>query len=397
MSKTVSKKDRENYKKLIEENENKIQIRVPIWVYNVLDNDLSTYTLTQDGNPNMTTIVSRILMSINEYRKYLRETRIKILELGDAYAADFYNVKTVNEDAEERLSNLSNEEELFVNGTLQLLSDEEKKSHSKGTVRIDIHKTLTNASVLMSITRLCNGELTIGMYIKSVLEWYALKPGYERERILFSKTAKEIRSKLKENSEKVHYYDIIMKNGFTAVIKPYALAHDPDGIHNYLLGITTYTNRVTGQTGLKATTLRLDNIEDNVSEIFCIHDELPSESFSDDEVNTLELMKKNNPGYTYFSLRNDLYKVRFNKFTESKYNSVYSQRPKFVERKENSDGTIDYTFDCSTRQINQYLIRLMTSFNSNEIEKAQIEILEPQGFKDNFKNYYLKFANILKD
>ena len=108
-------------------------------------------------------------------------------------------------------------------------------------------------------------------------------------------------------------------------------------------------------------------------------------------------MIKNHPAFSYYSLKVDYYKLRFNKVAEDKYNQVYTQRPKYIQRVVNGDGTIDYTFDCSTRHINQYLIRLMTSFSPDEIKNAYIEILAPQGFKDNFKNYYLKFIDVIKD
>lgn len=392
----VTDKNREDYKKLMKENDNKIQIRIPVWVNTVLENDMVTYNLTQEGTPNMTMIVSRILSSVNNYRKHERQTKLRILELGDAYAADFYNVATVSEDFDDRLADISSDETLFINGITTLLNSEDTKDLPKGTVRIDIHKTLSNASIILMVSNLCNQELTIGMYIKNILEWYALQPGYKREQILFDKTIKEIQKLLKSNKDKSHYYDVPMKRGHISVIKPYTLEHDQNGIHNYLLGITKYTDRNTGELVSKPTTLRIDNIIDDLAEIFCVNNDHKSEVFSDDEIAILNLMVKNNPAYAYRSLKNDLYKLRFDKLAQMKYNQIYMQRPKCIERIQNEDGTADYTFDCTTQQINQYMVRLMTSFNNYELGEPHIEILEPQGFKDNFKNYYLKFVSTLK-
>lgn len=392
----ITDKNREDYKKLMRENENKIQIRIPVWVNTVLENDMSTYNLVQEGTPNMTMIVSRILSSVNGYRKHERDTKLRILELGDRYAADFYNADIVDEDLDDRLSDISSDESLFISGITTLLNSEDTKELTKGTVRIDIHKTLSNASVLLMISQLCNENLTIGMYIKNVLEWYALQTGYKREQILFARTMKDIKRVLKSNKGKVYYYDVPMKRGHISVIKPYTLEHDSNGIHNYLLGITKYVDRNTGEFVMKPTTLRIDNIVDDLNEIFCVHDDYKSEEFSNDETNILTLMAKNNPAYAYRSLKADLYVLRFDEVAEAKYNQIYLQRPKYITRKENEDGTIDYTFDCTTQQINQYMVRLMTSFTNYELNEPHIEILEPQGFKNNFKDYYLKFVKALK-
>lgn len=392
----VTSKDKEDYKKLISENEHKIQIRIPLWVNAVLENDMSAYNLIQGATPNMTMMVSRVLSSVNEYRKHERETKLKILELGDRYAADFYNAEIVDEELDDRLADISSDETLFINGITTLLNNEDTKDLTKGTVRIDIHKTLSNASILLAISELCNENLTIGMYIKNILEWYALQVGYKREQILFARTIKDIKKVLKSSPGKVYYYDIPMKKGHIVAIKPYALEHDQNGIHNYLLGITKYIDKNTNEFVLKPTTLRIDNIVDNLSDVFCIHDEYKSEEFSNEEIDILNLMIKNNPAYAYRNLKPDLYKLRFDSLAMTKYNQIYLQRPKYIEKLENKNGTVDLTFDCATQQLNSYMIRLMTSFNNYELESPHIEILEPQGFKDNFKDYYLQFAKTLK-
>ena len=108
-------------------------------------------------------------------------------------------------------------------------------------------------------------------------------------------------------------------------------------------------------------------------------------------------MISNNPAYPFFSFSDEYYVLRFNPIVEKKYKAIYTQRPRYIDRKENKDGTVDYTFDCSSRQINQYLIRLISSFNRYELDAATIEIINPIPFKDKFKDYYLQFIKILKD
>lgn len=386
------------YHELINGKSGKFQIRIPIWVYTVLENDLATYSITRDGQANMTVIVSAILASFNEYRKQEADTKLKILRAGDEYASSFYNCEIDDLNDSERLVDLAQDETVFIDRIKTILKDEESKLHEKGTVRINIHKTINNASILTSIVSLTDPDgVTITEYIKNILEWYAAKPGYRREEILCARTIKEINSLLARKEEKVPFYDVLMKKGFVVKIKPYKLVHDNDGIHNYLIGIKLIHNHNTNEFIPKTISLRVDNIESNVNTIFYLDETLKASEFSEDEKNTLESMIKNHPAFSYYSLKVDYYKLRFNKVAEDKYNQVYTQRPKYIQRVVNGDGTIDYTFDCSTRHINQYLIRLMTSFSPDEIKNAYIEILAPQGFKDNFKNYYLKFIDVIKD
>lgn len=392
-----TKEEIDNYANFVAFKSDKLQIRIPNWVNTILVNDLNTYTINNDETEaNMTDLVSRILMSINEYREHERQIKLQLLSLADEYASKLYCVEAYEVD-DDRLAELGEDEQLFLNHALSLLRDNETYYHDKETTRINIHKTYSNALIFNTINGLCSGKLTVGIYLKNMLEWYALQAGYKREQILFTKTVKEIDKALKCNKEKTYFYDVIMKNGSVVTIKPYALAYDNDGIHNYLLGIRPFYNEELGEIDYKATSLRIDNIFSNVNEIFCINSDYKASGFSDEEKKTLEKMKKNHPGYIYYSLKNDLYILRFDKIAADKYEKVYTQRPTYIDKKDNGDGTYDFTFDCSTKQINQYLIRLMTSFGPKEIENASIEIIEPEGFKNNFRDYYLKFANIIKD
>lgn len=384
------------YKDLIFRSPNKIQIRIPLYVNRVLENDLNSF-FSFDTQPNITTIVTKILASFNEYRKQERKTKLKILEAGDDFAQEVYNIKPLNLKQDERLVLAGKGENLFINKIKTLLNNNDEKIYENGTVRINIHKTISNAAIISSIEQLCDGDLTVTKYIKEILMWYVSFPGFKREQILFARTVKDINEILANNNEETFFYDIIMKKGFIKTIRPYALVHDPDGTRNYLIGITPFFNKQTEKEEFKATSLRLDNIETNVESTFCINDKYKRSYFSDKEKKILELMIKNNPAYIYFSLKEERYVLRFNKVAENKYNQVYVQRPKYVEKIENNDGTVDYVFDCSTKQINQYLVRLMTSFNNKEIDEAYIELIEPQGFKDNFKDYYLKFIKVIKN
>lgn len=383
-------KESNQYNDLREELNGKLQIRIPIWMHDILSNDLENYTIT-NGTVNYTAIISKILSSMKEYKKFERETKLKILKAGDAYVENYYGYDIDQEDDEDRLVDLADDASLFIDTITTILEDDENKNRNTGSIRIDIHITYENTPLMSYVKEQCGENLSMGEYIMGVLRWYCSKPAYKREQILFSKTINEIKRMLKDKSE--HFYDVYMKSnsGHIVTMKPYKLVHGKDDVHNYLIGV-----RFNDDT-YKPTSLRLDNIDNTLDENFIISDKVESREFKEKEINTFERMMANNPAYPFFSFEDDYYVLRFNKIVENKYKAIYTQRPRYIDRKENKDGTVDYTFDCSSRQMNQYLIRLISSFNNYEIKEAMIKIINPQAFKDKFKDYYLHFIEVLKD
>ena len=399
---TMKKQPKENYteqeiqdyEELLTNEPNKIQIRIPGWVYNILKSDLDTYNITSEINPSMTDLVSRILMAVNEFRDFERQTKTELLKLADKYAAERHKAKIINDDYDDRMANLIPDEKLYLNNTISLLKDNESYYFfDKSSERIDIHKTLYNASTLMSISCFCDEDegLSVGKYTKKLLEWYVIQPAYKRERILFYKTVKEINEVIKKNNPDGIYYTVNMKDVAPVVIKPYTMVTASDAIHNYLLGIRVKDGKTI------ATTLRIDNIDTFVNQAFCVDSNHKPCKFTNKELETIKLMIDNHPAFNYKTLNGEELVLRFNKFAANKYKKVYTHRPKYTKIKDNKDGTYDYTFNCSEDQLKKYLVRLITSFGDDEYENASIEILSPQPFKEGFKDYYLRCASIIKD
>lgn len=386
-----TKKETNEYNDLRDMLNGKLQVRIPNWIYNILTNDLQTYTLTNNGTGNTTVIITKILGSINEYKNFEKETKLKILKAGDAYTKNYYGVEVDPEDDEDRLVDLADDASLFIDTILTLLDEDETKDTTSTKKRIDIQVTYENTPLLSYVKNQCGENLKLSEYINNILKWYCTKPAYKREQVLFSKTLKEINDVLKKNSK--HFYDVNMKTGGGHIItmKPYKLVHGKDDIHNYLIGI----RNVDGN--LKPTSLRLDNIDNSLNENFMVNYTIKSKDFDEKEIKTLERMANNNPAYPFYSFEDENYVLRFNEIVENKYKVIYTQRPNYISRKDNKDGTFDYTFDCSSKQMNQYLIRLISSLNNYEIENAMIKIVSPKAFKDNFKEYYLHFIEVLKD
>lgn len=389
-----TEQQRQDYEDLINDDPNKIQIRLPGWVYNVLKNDLDTYNITCEDNPSMTDLVSRILMAVNEFRDFERQTKTELLKLADQYAEEQYDADIKNTDYDDRMASLLPDEKLYLNNTISLLKDNEAYYYfDKLSQRIDVHKTLYNASTLMSIYSFCDEDegLTIGKYIKKLLEWYVIQPAYKRERILFYKTVKEINEIIDGNNVDGIFYTVNMKDVEPVVIKPYIMVPASDAIHNYLLGIRIKDGKTMG------TTLRIDNIDTFVNRAFCIDSNHKPCKFTNKELDTIKLMMDNHPAFNYNTLGGEEYILRFNKVVAEKYKKVYTHRPKYTKIKDNKDGTYDYAFNCSEEQLKKYLVRLMTSFDDNLYKEASIEVISPQAFKDSFKDFYLKYANIIKD
>ena len=328
---------------------------------------------------------------MKEYRKFERDTKLKILKAADAYVSNYYGYDIDVDDDEDRLVDLADDASLYIDTIMTILEDDENKNRNLGTVRIDIHITYENTPLLSYVQRQCGTNLSIGEYILQILRWYCSKPAYKREQILFSKTLNDIKRMLKDKDN--HFYDVYMKSngGHIVTMKPYKLVHGKDDVHNYLIGVR-HSNNID-----KPTSLRLDNMDNSLDENFIVSDQVKSREFEENEIKTFERMISNNPAYPFFSFSDEHYVLRFNPIVEKKYKAIYTQRPRYIDRKENKDGTVDYTFDCSSRQINQYLIRLISSFNRYELDAATIEIINPIPFKDKFKDYYLQFIKILKD
>ncbi len=391
INKKHTNKEIDEYYDLREELNGKLQIRLPIWICDILNNDLNTYTLSSNGTKNTTIIISKILASIKEYKKFQREAKLKILKAGDAYTKNYYGYEIDVEEDEDRLVDLGDDASLYIDTILTILDEENDKNHNTKTERIDIQITYENTPLLSYVKEQCGESMTLTDYIKGILKWYCNKPAYKREQILCSRVVKDIQNLLKNKDG--HFYDVYMKSngGHIVTIKPYKLVHGSDDVHNYLIGIKEVDNTY------RPISLRLDNIDNKLDENFIINDSINSREFTSKELLTLERMISNNPAYPFHSLNDDLYVLRFNKIAENKFKSVYTQRPRYIDKKENKDGTIDYTFDCSSRQMNSYLIRLISSFNNYEIEDAYISIISPKPFKEKFKDYYLKFINVIKD
>lgn len=378
------------YNDLREELNGKLQIRVPLWIHDILSNDLENYTITT-GTANFTAIITKILSSMKEYRKFERDTKLKILKAADAYVSNYYGYDIDVDDDDDCLVDLADDASLYIDTIMTILEDDENKNRNLGTVRIDIHITYENTPLLSYVQRQCGTNLSIGEYILQILRWYCSKPAYKREQILFSKTLNDIKRMLKDKDN--HFYDVYMKSkgGHIVTMKPYKLVHGKDDVHNYLIGVR-HSNNID-----KPTSLRLDNMDNTIDENFIVSDQVKSREFEENEIKTFERMIANNPAYPFFSFFDEYNVLRFNRIVEKKYKTIYTQRPRYIDRKENKDGTVDYTFDCSSRQINQYLIRLISSFNLYELDAATIEIINPIPFKDKFKDYYLQFIKILKD
>ncbi len=386
-----TKKEVNEYNDVRDDLNGKLQVRIQKWMYDILTNDLQTYTLTSNGTGNTTVIISKILASINEYKEFEKNTKLKILKAGDAYTENYYGVEIDPEDDEDRLVDLADDASLFIDTILTLLDEDEDKNKNKDKIRIDIQVTYDNASALSYVRNQCGENLKISDYVRNILKWYCTKPAYKREQILFHKTLKNINAVLNKKSK--HFYDVAMKTngGHIVTMKPYKLVHGKDDVHNYLIGIRDVDDN------LKPTSLRLDNIDNTLNENFIVNYSIKSKDFDEKEIKTLERMISNNPAYPFYSFEDENYVLRFNEVVENKYKVIYTQRPNYISRKDNKDGTFDYTFDCSSKQMNQYLIRLISSLNNYEIEKAMIKIVSPKAFKDNFKDYYLHFIEVLKD
>ena len=388
------------YKELLEKLDTKRQTSIPNWIIDILVNDLDTYNIPPSkGNPseiwkkggNLTNLTTRILASLNEYRKRESEARIKLLNLADQYAQDIYNCEIDEADNKNRLFDLGEDERKFLNEAMKLLKDEAFNSDDSNEIT-DVHITKDNAKYIQQIYDVYGKE--VNDEIVELLRYYAVQPAYEREQILFYKELEEIKKIFNQHKNKeMPFYNVNLLSGNDRIIKPYALVQGKDGIHNYLIGISPKNDSDEFQT----ISIRLDSFNPLYNEVFSKNYNYEELEFSKEETHILDLMIENHPAFAYDSLKEENFIIRLNEAAALKYRKNYLHRPRYIKKIDNKDGTYDYVFNCPSNQMKKYIIRLMTSFNEDKVSEGRIEIIEPIDFKNSFKDYYYNFYKCIKD
>lgn len=321
-------------------NNEKIEIRIPAWVNSILESDAKNY-FSDDTTKN--TVVSLAMFSFDEYLKDQKDTTEKLLQTADTYAKNKYGAKLQKIDSKNLIANLKPFDFKFINDInhANTLFVED----GKNTV-LRITPTKRNAWILQcynsmfAVTEDYN-HLSMTSCISSVLTWYASFPGYKREQILFNSVYESIQSAIK--SKKGHYYDFYMESGNNLTVLPYKIVTHKEGIHNYLIGIGSPEHYA-------PISLRMDRI----TKIIPNYTLETKTELTDTEQSVLDAMIKYGPEFAYPDFHKPITIIRFNADTQKKYEKIYIHRPIALCKTVNEDGTVDYTFECTERQLFNY-------------------------------------------
>lgn len=213
-------------------------------------------------------------------------------------------------------------------------------------------------------------------FITYILDEFCKLPIYEREKIYFFETYKEIiKGKDEEKILKVTYL-----NGNTYEVKPYDIVIDNNSLAYYLIGVS---RKWRSDEEFKCYPFKLIRIKDCSS----IRKELnykEMESIKNELKKAEEDLKKVGPAYMYEAEKNELITVRL---TERGYKNLYlkiisHQRP-IPESEPKEIRIADYkyyelAFNCSERQIRNYFF----TFGKDA------QVISPESLREQFIKEY---------
>lgn len=223
---------------------------------------------------------------------------------------------------------------------------------------LKIHLNSTSCKLLF---KTCTEELyyqNAGSYIKSLVEEYAQKPYFEREKIIAKDTFDTINKAIK--------YKKFLKldsNGRKGIkVKPYKIATDNMAVYHYLIGYELMTKKT-----YKSFSCRISNIQN-------INNTQRSSFISIAKKKALDL-EIQNKGPQFMSDDVTEFKIYLTDDGIRLYNRILYLRPNYTDV--SKDKHI-YTFKCSPSQIEYYFFKF----------GADAVILAPKDMHDKFLNMY---------
>jgi len=190
-------------------------------------------------------------------------------------------------------------------------------------------------------------------YFRNLVVTYLDNKPYHREKIIYANIVSAINHAIKKKNKIIVNY----KN-FERILEPYELITTKEEKYNYLLCWCSYHEDYRNY--------RLSNLK-NVNIL-----KSKVEHFDEDKI------KKLRQNFDPFLIKDTIIRVKFTDKGKNLFeNTIYHNRPEVINKK----GNI-YRLKCSEKKAEIYL----SSFFD------EVEILEPQSFRN---NYYKKIKNIL--
>lgn len=224
--------------------------------------------------------------------------------------------------------------------------------------------------------------VTMGAYIKALLEVYSLKSPYEREEIFFADTISILKSTLsstKNTSRLKVFYSTSTGKNVIYEVKPYKLMADPDKQFHYLIGLSKPIKNKNAI--FKPTAFRVSRIS-NITNYAKSHG---SGRITKDEINVIKkVLNEKGPQYLMDDIRT--FKVLLTPEGVNMFNSIAHMRPipSTIESGESESKML--TFKCTDRQIRYYFFQ----FGGNA------SIIEPKDVREEFRLEYQQAFQVYK-
>lgn len=339
----------------------KIELRIPKWINQVLENDIKTYF--NDSSVTRNTIATAALCSFNAYLNDEKDKTKKLIGIADFYAENKYGVYIGESEGNNFIADLKPQDFIYLDSLSSVFNP---SFDSDESVKLRITPTRQNAWILSLYKSswedgYADEKDSLTKQLTRVLAWYASFPGFKREQILKQDVYADAKKAIASKSEKGRFYDCYMESGKVMVVCPYKLAVHKENIHNYLVGIGDKEHYA-------PVSLRLDRI----SKIIPNYSIPVKETITDEEKDILDSMIKYAPEFAYSSFCKPTTIIRLSEQAQALYSKVYIHRPTEVAKRKNLDGTMDYTYDCTETQLCNYFKKF----------DAEFEIVQSNTLKD---------------
>jgi hypothetical protein len=201
---------------------------------------------------------------------------------------------------------------------------------------------------------------TIGIYLKALVEEYALLPYYKREEIFFKDRVDDINDCIEAGySLKISY------RGNNLIVIPYKIEQDKWSSFNYLLAATKDNGILTPYNARIAFIEKLDKVRKKEPPL------------TKQEKGHLEKDKKKK-GIQFIRDETGIIKVLLTKVGQNMYKHMLFLRPNFTDIKKTDTNEAIYSFNCTERQIEYYFVK----FGKEAI------VLEPVELRDRIYKIY---------
>ena len=209
-------------------------------------------------------------------------------------------------------------------------------------------------------------DLSQGDYIKLLVEEYARKTIYDRERIFFKLWIEDLGNYIDASDETRRRILLILSNGDRFTMKPYRLSYDYEADYNYIIGMAAKD----GTKDFTPASFRISRIAKIVPR---------SISAGSGRITDREKKRKIKDSGVSFIVGEPIeHKVKLTPQGLSMYNTIFHQRPIYDHIERIDDETVILTFTATIRQITNYFFTFA----------KEAEIISPIETREWMKNRY---------